>query len=273
VTRIISLTAEGLTAAQLPELIVTDVPGIKQYADKPVFEDQRSTDGINGVRRQRTAIIPTGAGRYTLPEIAIPWWNLKTGQQEIARIPARTIEASRAVNGTTALQSVDELTPLLSEDSAKLVVRQSGLESFWMWASVILAVGWISSILVWWFIRREFDWRSVKSPHSPEISLRKANNKLHRVCVNNNVSEARSALLNWANTIVVSHKFINLNQVTRYFGNPLKAQVDLLNQSIYSPSAGDWNGELLWEICQEISAESVSLDENEDLRGLHPLNP
>ena len=273
VTRIISLTAEGLTAAQLPELIATDVPGIKQYADKPVFEDQRSVDGINGVRRQRTAIIPTGAGRYTLPEITIPWWNLKTGQQEIARLPARTIEASRAVNGTTALQSVDELIPLLSEDPAKLVVRQSGLELFWIWASVILAVGWISSILAWWFIRRGINRRSAKSPHSPEFSLRKANKKLHRACVDNNVSEARNALLSWANAIVVSHKFINLNQVTRYFGNPLKAQVDLLNQSIYSPSAGDWNGELLWEICEQISAESVSLDENEDLRGLHPLNP
>jgi hypothetical protein len=136
-----------------------------------------------------------------------------------------------------------------------------------------MAVGWISSILVWWFIRRRINWRSVKSPHSPEISLRKANKKLHRACVDNNVSEARNALLSWANAIVVNHKFINLNQVTRYFGIPLKAQVDLLNQSIYSPSVGDWNGELLWQICQEISSEMTPLVETSTLQCLHPLNP
>ncbi len=273
VTRIISLTAEGLTAAQLPELVATDVPGIKQYPDKPVFEDQRSAKGINGMRQQRTAIIPTGAGRYTLPEITIPWWNLKTGQQEIARIPARTIEAGRAVNTTTELQPVEALIPLLSDESANLVVRQTGLKSFWMWASVLMAIGWISSILAWWFSRRGINWRSTKTMDSVEISLRKANKKLHRACVNNNVSEARNALLSWANAIVVSHKFINLNQVMRYFGNPLKAQVDLLNQSIYSPSAGDWNGELLWQICQEISSEMTPLVETSTLQGLHPLNP
>jgi hypothetical protein len=50
-------------------------------------------------------------------------------------------------------------------------------------------------------------------------------------------------------------------------------QIDQLNQSVYSSSAGDWNGELLWEICEQISAESVSLAETEDLQGLHPLNP
>jgi hypothetical protein len=225
------------------------------------------------MRQQRTAIIPTGAGRYTLPEITIPWWNLKTGQQEIARIPARTIEAGRAVNTTTELQPVEALIPLLSDESANLVVRQTGLKSFWMWASVLMAIGWISSILAWWFSRRGINWRSTKTMDSVEISLRKANKKLHRACVNNNVSEARNALLIWANAIVVSHKFINLNQVTRYFGNPLKVQIDQLNQSVYSSSAGDWNGELLWEICEQISAEIISLDETEDLQGLHPLNP
>ena len=273
VTRIISLSAEGLTAAQLPDLVQGDVAGIKQYPDKPVFEDQRSSTGINGRRRQRIAIIPTGAGRYTLPEITLPWWNLETGKQEVARLPARTIEVNRAANEVAALQPGEELIPVLSGDPVRSVVRQPESKSIWIWVSILLAIGWIASIYAWWVIRSGTNWRRVESTDSIAISQRKAKMGLHRACVSNNASEARSALLNWANAVVDGHNFVNLNQVTRYFGNPLKQQVDRLNQCIYSPSTGDWNGELLWGICEQISAELMPLVETGKLQGLHPLNP
>lgn len=273
VTRIISLTAEGLTAAQLPDLLQIDVAGIKQYPDKAVLEDHRSTKGITGIRRQRIAIIPTGAGRYTLPEITIPWWNLDTATLEVARLPARTIEVNRATNEVSILQPAEELIPVLSGDAVKSVVRQPGSKSFWMWASGLLAVGWIASVLVWWFIRNGAVWHRSKSTDTTVISLRKVKKVLQRACVSNNASEARIALLSWANAIVVSHEFIHLNQVTRYFGAPLRQQVDRLNQCVYSPSADDWNGELLWSVCEQISAELTPLAEHDRLEGLQPLNP
>ena len=273
VTRVISLTAEGLTAAQLPDLLQIDIAGIKQYPDKAVLEDHRSRKGITGVLRQRTAIIPTGAGRYILPEITIPWWNLDTATLEVARLPARTIEVNRATNEVSILQPAEELIPVLSGDAVKSVVRQPESKSFWMWASVLLAVGWIASILVWWVIRKGTVWRRPKSTDTTVISLRKAKKVLRRACVSNNASEARIALLNWANAIVVSHEFIHLNQVTRYFDAPLRQQVDRLNQCVYSPSADDWNGELLWSVCAQISAELTPIAEHDRLQGLQPLNP
>ena len=273
VTRIISLTADGLTAAQLPDLSQLDVAGIKQYLDKPVFEDKRSSRGINGIRRQRTAIIATGAGRYTLPEIAIPWWNLETGKQEVARLPARTIEVNRAVSEAAVLQPEAELIPVLSGDPVKSVVGQAESISYWMWVSVLLAVGWVASTLVWWVRRSGINWRRTESTDSIEISLRKAKMNLHRACLSNNASQVRSTLLSWADAMVVSQKFDNLNQVTHYFGNPLKQQVDRLNQAIYSPSKDGWNGELLWTVCEQISAELMPLAETGRLQGLPPLNP
>ena len=273
VTRIISLTAEGLTAAQLPDLLQVDVAGIKQYPDKPVFEDKRSSQGITGIRQQRTAIIPTGAGRYTLPEITIPWWNLKTGKQEVARLPARTVEVNRAVNEAVVLQPETDLIPVLSGDPVKLVDVQPESKSYWVWISLLLAVGWAASILAWWLMRSGINWRRPESTDSVEIGLRESKKCLHRACVSNNASQARSALLSWANAVVVKHKFVNLDQVSRYFGNPLKQQVDRLNQSLFSSSTGDWNGELLWDICEQVSAELMPSAEAERWQGLHPLNP
>ena len=273
VTRIISLTAEGLTAAQLPDLLQVDVAGIKQYPDKPVFEDKRSSQGITGIRQQRTAIIPTGAGRYTLPEITIPWWNLETGKQEVARLPARTIEVNRAVNEAVVLQPETDLIPVLSGDPVKAVDVQPESKSYWVWISLLLAVGWAASMLAWWVMRGRINWRRTESTDSVEVGLREAKKCLHRACVSKNASQARSALLSWANAVVVKHKFVNLNQVTRYFGNPLKQQVDKLNQALYSPSTGDWNGELLWDICELISAELIPSAETGRLQSLRPLNP
>ena len=167
---------------------------------------------------------------------------------------------------------------MLSGDPVKSVVRQPEAKSIWIWISVLLAVGWITSITAWWFIRNGASWRRSEPPDSLEISLRKAKNRLNRACTGNNAREARSALLGWANATVVIHKFDNLNQVTRYFGNPLKQQVDRLNQCIYGTpgddiSTDDWNGEMLWKICQQISAELMPLVETRSSRGLHPLNP
>jgi hypothetical protein len=273
VTRIISLSAAGLTAAQLPELVQADIPGIKQYPDKPVFEDQRSVDGINGTRRQRTAVIPTGAGRYILPEISIPWWNLETGQQQVARIPARTIEVNRAADESTSTQIGAEPEISINDSSTSSMAGQAGSGSFWMWISFLLGAGWITSLLVWWNIRR----KSGLPPGGPvgpsEISHREASKKLRRTCVNNDAAETRIALLDWANSLEVKKKFVNLNQVTRYFGNPLKQQVDLLNQGRYGLSADAWKGELLWSTCEQISAELEPSTQSKIFAGLQPLNP
>ncbi len=273
ITRVISLSAVGLTAAQLPEPVQADIPGIKQYPDKPVFEDQRSSEGINGIRRQRTAIIPTGAGRYTLPEIAIPWWNLETGQQEIAKIPSRTIEVQRAEGGGLATESGSEIISETDGESGSLKVLQPEPDWFWRWISLVFATGWALSILIWWLSRKGFYPHGPSSNESVESNLPKAKKRLRRACEKNNAADARDAILAWANALIDSHHFINLNQVTRYFGSPLKRDIDILNRSIYSETAAQWKGDSLWQICEEISDEHVSGNRIDGLNGLRPLNP
>ena len=273
VTRIITLTAEGLTAAQLPDLVQADVTGIKQYPDKPVFENQRSSRGIDAVLQQRIAIIPTAAGRYSLPEITIPWWNIKTGQQEVARIPARDIEVQQAVAGTVVLTPGTEILPIAAEGSGQVPALQSEPDWFWLWLSAILGTGWLASILAWWFTRRDSSRRSTTGDDNDEISLPRAKKRLHRACTSNNATDARDAVLSWANALEIKHRFVNLNQVSSYYANPLKQQLDLLNRSIYSESTGDWNGESLWRTCEELANEHISGDEIAALNGLHPLNP
>jgi hypothetical protein len=225
------------------------------------------------VLQQRIAIIPTAAGRYSLPEITIAWWNIKTGQQEVARIPARDIEVRQAVAGTLVSTPGTEILPIAAEGSGQVPGLQSEPGRFWLWLSAILGTGWLASILAWWFTRRDSSRRSTTGDDIAEISLPRATKRLHRACASNNATAARDAVLSWANALEIKHRFVNLNQVARYFGNPLKQQLDLLNRSIYSEFTGDWQGDSLRQTCEEITAHHISDDESAVLNGLHPLNP
>ena len=273
VTRIITLTAEGLTAAQLPDLVQADVAGIKQYPDKPVFENQRSSRGIDAVLQRRIAIIPTAAGHYSLPEITIPWWNIRTGQQEVARIPSRTIEVQQGAGSTvTSTPSSGDL-PVVAKGLGDVPLLQSEPDWFWLWMSMILGAGWLASIIAWWLSRSGSRPRSTRSDDAVKNDLPGAIKRLRQACADNSAGDAREAVLSWANALVKNRQFVNMNQVTRFFGQPLKQQLDLLNRSIYSETTGEWNGELLWRTCREIARKQIPDDEITVLNGLQPLNP
>ncbi len=278
VTRTLMLVAEGLTAAQLPALDQDDVDGIKQYPDQPVLDDQRTSRGIVGARQQKVALIPTAGGTYTLPEIVIPWWNVKTQKEEFARVPARTIQV--AADPSAKPEPVPESIPE-SISSEQEVTTAPALEPtveifhqrnhFWVWVSLFLACGWLASGILWWFSRRR-SVSTVAKRNDQTPSLHSVNKILKAACINNDAKATRNALLSWANAMVLSDSFDNLNSVGHYFGDPLKAEINSLNQSLYGIEQTDWSGEVLWQTCEKITTEVkpvVQVEEDE----LVALNP
>jgi len=271
VTRTITMTAEGLTAAQLPDLGQRDIQGINQYPDKPVLKDRRSGAGIVGKRQQKTALIATAGGRYTIPEISIPWWNLETEQLEFARIPSRTIDVE---GGTDTGSEVEEEAKTESTETVEVAVAAPPrVGSFWIWLSVFLAAGWILSSLAWWLTRKASMQRVSGGEKTVEISLSKATRRLRQACAGNNAMDARDAMLSWANALKPERRFTNLNQIARFFGEPLKQNIDALNQSLYSQAAGAWNGENLWSSCEQLLSILEPGRHEETSTGLMPLNP
>ncbi len=262
VTRTLALVAEGLTAAQLPALQQQDVDGLKQYPDQPLLEDQRSDKGITGVRQQKIALIPTGGGVYKIPEISVPWWNTATQQQEVARIPARTIRVAGDVAAEPQPEAVT--TP---EKSAPGTLAVEQTNRFWVWLSLFLAVGWLTSGLVWWFGRRGQEYETT-SELPRKISISAASKALHQACEANDAKASRAALLIWARAL----GFDNLAQLVAYFGDPLKSQTDILNQSLYSVATSDWQGNALWQCCAaiDVAGSTCSLEENGRLVALNP---
>ena len=271
VTRTITMTAEGLTAAQLPDLGQRDIQGINQYPDKPVLNDRRSGAGIVGKRQQKIALIATTGGRYTIPEISIPWWNLETRQLEFARIQSRTIDV-QGDEDTVAEAEVDA-KPESIETAEVAAAAPAQANQFWIWLSVFLAAGWILSSLAWWLTRKRSMQQASDREKPVEISLSKATRRLQQACASNNAMDARDAMLSWANALKPERRFTNLNQVARFFGDPLKQNIDTLNQSLYSQAAGAWSGDNLWSSCEQLLVSLKPGRHEEDSTGLMPLNP
>lgn len=135
VTRTLTLTAEGLTAAQLPEVgfgtkkgratqqggpkrAVSTVPSaLKRYPDPPILTNQREPTGITGIREEKWVIIPSSPGTFTLPATEIPWWNVDTHTAEVAYLPGRAIIVTEPV----APDSTPASTQLSATEQAALL--------------------------------------------------------------------------------------------------------------------------------------------------------
>jgi len=91
-TRTVTLQAVGLAASQLPDLQLPALDGAKQYVEPATADTAMSGNDTVAVRRQAAVIIPTRAGRLTLPEVRVDWWDVDAEQPRTAVLPARTVE-------------------------------------------------------------------------------------------------------------------------------------------------------------------------------------
>ena len=96
VTRQLTLQADGALAMALPIPPLGEVDGLSRYPQTPRVS--RLDDGrgnvLGGQRIDAVTYRIDKAGTYTLPDIAVKWWDVKTQQSRIAQVPAVTFEAA-----------------------------------------------------------------------------------------------------------------------------------------------------------------------------------
>ncbi len=264
ITRSLSLMADGLTAAQLPELDLPAVDGLKQYPDQPVLENSHNNDGISAQRVQNVALIPGAAGVYELPAISVDWWNRSSGKMETVTIPAREIRVGPAAGVTPAPTSV--APPLALEPAAEVTAGNP----FWLWMSLFLACGWVLSAAYWWFGSRRSPQPHTHVTEAPD--LRQARRRLKQACVDNDALAARSALLTWGRALHAPQRVANLFELSAMSGEELRLEVEALNRSLYDGSGTAWQGASLWTLCQQLQQQARKHSSNAS-SSLQPLNP
>ena len=258
ITRTLRLKADGLTAAQLPPLASQPPQGMKQYPDRPVRKDTPGSHGISGMREEKIALIPTRPGTLQLPAVEVRWWNTRTDREEVARIPAETLEvaptpanpvipappaslqaAPRTADGSAAVPASCPPAPVAV--SAPLGARG------WPWVALALGLGWLATALAWWWRSRPAERAATEKTTKPD--RRAALRALRRACKDNDPVRAREALLAWA-AACRPDEAPSLASLSRSSDPQMAQAITGLNRALYAQDSLPWNGEELWQAVQ-----------------------
>lgn len=269
-TRTVTLTASGIAAAQLPSLAGTPADGLKQYTDQPLLENQTGADGLAGIRQEKIAILPSRAGRFELPAIEIPWWNTETGQQQLARIPARSIEVSAAADTQPVpAQLPIEPAPAISASQPAEIDQQRDAAGFWPWLSAVLMLGWLATALLWWRQRLKPEPLSIPGkPEKPNEAFR----DFKRACRNNDAGGGKIALLRLAKNRWQERPPTSLAAIANRVDPSFADAIDELNRALYGQDTIDWDGgRLLRETQRWLKSDPVSTaTQTSPIQPLHP---
>ena len=244
-TRTLTLLVHGATVGQLPELSKNQQNAngkLRNYRDQPLLKDQAKESGMIALREEKIALIPSQSGAYKLPEIEVPWWNTQTDQMEIAKIPAKTIQAI-ALQGSEKPEPTSR--PISTDVSVptQQVADDSTPKGYaWMALSAFLGLGWLLTTLFLLKGRQN----KIKSKKINQVS-KPVNNgikDLKKACQKNDAVAAKDALIRWGQQ---QYAVSSLGKIAQFSTADLKQEILDLNQQIYSKQNSDWKGQELWQ--------------------------
>ena len=289
VTLTLSLKAEGLTAAQLPELQLPAIDGVKQYPDQPLLNDVKNDNGITGYRLQKIALIPTRAGEIHIPAIELAWWNVKSKRREVARVPARTLQVIAAANPAPAAPPATAtpspaITPeptgaaeTTTPDEPPLAPEpQRKAAGYWPWISLILATGWALTLLLWWWSRRG-NARPVRpavvSPSRSIERAEKALKALRKACAARDDEACRKHLLAWGQALFGEDFHLAGDALDRLPGE-LAELTRQLDARLYAGSTAELDHARIAEQARAVTRQEAARAKSKGNHdGLAPLDP
>lgn len=259
VNRTIYLKAVGVAESQLPELNLASVSGLKQYPDKAVASSGIENGQVVAVKKISNVYIPNRAGKMTIPEIAVDWFNVRTNRMERAVLPAMNIEVLPGAAVETAPAPQPETRPespsRVLEDVAnetENLVERSIPQGLPYLPYIIAAAAFLLGIVVSWML---FGMRN-KSRNADDIKdfdryiVRAAKSKDYRAL--------RDGLISWARDRWNDSKITNLKDVAKAVGNKeFAAQLDGLAVSLYAPEGGEFKTEAFLKAFEKVRKAKV----------------
>jgi hypothetical protein len=101
-TRNVRRTSAGVPGLALANLAFDAPDGVRAYVDPPVIEDRVERGEVTGTRTDRVTYVFERAGRFVIPGVAQPWWDLRASAAHTLKLPARDVEVAGGAGETGA---------------------------------------------------------------------------------------------------------------------------------------------------------------------------
>jgi len=266
VTRSLVLSADGVLSTQLPELSLTALEPIKQYADQPELENTVTSEGLRARRTERYAVISTRAGDFELPGVAVPWFNVVEERWEAATLSRRMVSVS-----------ADPDQPVFFEPETTLIAAPDPVSSGpWRLVSLGLAIGWAVSLMLLTAFKRGngggTDRRAAAGER--ERTRRRGTRLLSQVrqaCSDNDPHAARERLIAWGQLRFPDTPPATLGALARRVNAEIAAALVELEAALYGSSEQPWRGGVLLAALKTVDAVNQPKRSREDTDALSPL--
>ena len=279
VTRHLHLSAQGLSAAQLPDLsALMQLPaGVRAYPDQPKLDNDVSGNNITGSRDQDIAIIAGNAGHFEIPALHLYWWDTgKNIQREIV-LPAHTLDVLPGSGGIAIATTPQDGTstpkppPVSSVPEQRTDKATGGFR--WELISLVLALLWLGTLLSWWLSGKSKSKGSANLPATPvPVSIPRiaqARKAFWKACQENDARAARRHLLAWAHASWPEHAPAGLNALADRLDDvsitPLLKQLD---RACYVNE--NWQGDALMKSLRTLPEQPMVKPFATPLAGLYP---
>ena len=265
-TRKIVIEGYGLLETQLPELPVSQQPGLRQYADQPELSHEVTADGLKSKRSVGFAVIAQQPGEVTMAAVQVPWWNVSAQRWDVAELPARTLTIKPSGEVAPAETAV---TPIATTAPAAASAR-----SWWPVATVVLALAWLGTLALWWRSRgaraARTESRAQAAKEKPQ-PLRKILRDLDSACAVGDADSARRCLLAFAEAKYGEAGPRSLGALAAVLPDAVGHEVLALEASIYGATSGAWQSEGLRAALPELEKldQAGSEAKNEPLLPLY----
>ena len=231
-TRTLTLAAEGLLSSQLPSITSmsdhSKSAGIRVYPDQESSDQIERTDGFLGQRTRSEALVASGGGSWTLPEVSVPWWNTETDTLQFATLPSTTISV-----GTPVIETPGAL------DMTQVAAKPSSPP---YWLTALAASGWLLATVLSWIV-----WRSRQrvntepSNPQPEDRLRPLLTALKASTAQRDAALTRDLLMRWA-TVHFGETVRTFQQLRSLCSDALAQETYILERTLYASGDEQWTG-------------------------------
>jgi len=242
ISRNITVSALGQLETQIPVIEPPVADGVSIYPDKPTLNRRLEARGIRGIRTDQYAMIGVAGGDVTLPGLELPWWNIDSGEWQVAKLPAVSLNILPSDDPPLIEPAQETLVEAADVAPAGPVLVQSGI---WRRVAEILAAVWLVTLFAWWWSAHPR--RVEREP--PPVPLHKQQARhlkaARKAALAGDAQLVRQALLEWGRLQWPDHPPRSIGRLAMRVSEPLNRELRQLSGISYGPNGGDWNGEAL----------------------------